>query len=378
MDNEQQRQPKLIESLVGLKVKEICAGYHHSMALTSKSGLYCWGSGWSGQLGTGNTKDLNTPTFVDTFQFNTKCKIVKIAAGYHHSLALTDDGRIYTWGYGEVGQLGHGNSIKRVLTPKCIEGLSDVKFIDISASEHHTLALTSDGKVYSWGLNRFNQLGYSTDDSTYQSTPKVVPIQNIITSISAGTAHSLAVSSDGALYYWGRYVLSGEIFNSPKRLDLPEAFFIKVSTKLNHCLALTNKGEIWAFGYNEHGQCGTSHFKPVNEPTLIKGCNGLFFTDIVAGGNHSLALIGGEGVRDRKVSTGREKRSKTDYSINYDVSKIESLSDILEEEKSLSLLREDILKREKELMKEKEILLEKEKALNQRKKDILKEMGIIP
>lgn len=375
MDNDPQTQPKLIESLVGLNIKKICAGYHHSMALTSKSGLYCWGSGWSGQLGTGKTKDLNTPTFVDTFQFkNGKCKIVKIAAGYHHSLALTDDGMIYTWGYGEVGQLGHGNSNKRVLTPKCIEGLNNIKFVDISASEHHTLALTDDGKVYAWGLNRFNQLGYSTGENTYQSTPKLVPIQSSITSISAGTSHSIAVSSDGALYYWGRYVLSGEIFNTPKRLDLPKTFFVKVSTKLNHCLALTNKGEIWAFGYNEQGQCGTSNFKPVNEPTQIKGCNGLFFTDIIAGGNHSLALVGEQiDIKPRM----REKRSKTDHSIQINKSNVEILNEILEEEKSLAKLREDILNKEKELMKEKELLQEKEKTLNKRKIETLKELGVI-
>lgn len=262
------------------------------MALSTKSQLYSWGSGWSGQLGTGMNADANTPTLVEVPTKQDKSgKLIRLSAGYHHSLAVTDTGRLYAWGTGDAGQLGLGLQKKRTNFPILIASVAHARFVAISASEHHSVALTEEGHVYSWGHNRWKQLGHdaSTPDTT--SVPNQVNTTMTFTRIAAGSAHTLAISKEHQLYYWGRMVLSSELYDTPRLLEATkESTFADVASRVNHCLAVTKTGDLWSFGYNEFGQCGVGHCNPVLAPTLCTAINGLKFSSIVAGGNHSLAL----------------------------------------------------------------------------------------
>jgi alpha-tubulin suppressor-like RCC1 family protein len=288
----------MIEALAQVPIAVIGAGYHHSMALSTKSQLYCWGSGWSGQLGTGTNTDANLPTLVDVPNKQDKSgKLVRLAAGYHHSMALTDSGRIYSWGTGDVGQLGHGPQKKRCSVPSMIASTSNQRFIAISASENHSVALTDDGHVYTWGHNRWKQLGHTFTASDKTHIPQPVSTTVLFTRIAAGSAHTIAVSKDHQLYYWGRMVLSSECFESPKLLEATANItFSDVASRVNHCLMLTKTGDLWSFGYNEFGQCGSGHVNPLFQPILSPVLNGLKFSQVVAGGNHSLALAQHESI----------------------------------------------------------------------------------
>jgi hypothetical protein len=252
-------------------------------------------------LGTGNNKDALLPTLVDVPVKQDKTgKLVRIAAGYHHSMVLTDAGRIYSWGTGDVGQLGHGPTLKRTMSPTLISVASEERFVAISASEHHSVALTDEGRVFSWGHNRWKQLGHDLSSPDKTHTPQAVPTSVTFSRITAGSAHTLAISKDqNQLYYWGRLVLVSECISSPKLLDTcASVSFCDISSRVNHCLALTKTGELWAFGYNEFGQCGVGTFSPVFQPTMSPVQNGLKFSSIVAGGNHSLALAKHESLQN--------------------------------------------------------------------------------
>lgn len=286
------RRPHLVEALTQTPIAVIAAGYHHSMALSTKSQLYCWGSGWSGQLGTGTNKDATLPTLIEVATKQDKTgKLVRVAAGYHHSMALTDSGRVYSWGTGDCGQLGHGPQQKRCLVPTLIAVATDERFVTISASENHSVALTDDGRVYTWGHNRWKQLGHDHTTSDKTHIPQLVPTSVTFTRIAAGSAHTIAISKEAQLYYWGRMLLKSECSNTPQPMQgCDSVLFSDVSTRVNHCLALTKTGELWSFGYNEYGQCGQGHYSSVLTPCNSIVLNGLKFSTIVAGGNHSIAL----------------------------------------------------------------------------------------
>lgn len=304
--------PALIEALAQTQIAVIGAGYHHSMALSTKSALYAWGSGWSGQLGTGETKDAALPTQVEVPSKGDKTgKLVRIAAGYNHSMALTDGGRIYSWGTGDCGQLGHGPQSKRCLTPTLVVAAAAERFVSIAASENHSVALTDDGRVYSWGYNRWKQLGHEHTTSEKTHIPQAVASPILFSRITAGSAHTLAISRDHQLYYWGRMVLKSNCVASPQPLEACAGVaFADVSSRVNHCLALTKSGELWSFGYNEFGQCGLGHSSPVLTPTASTLLSGLKFSSIVAGGNHSLVLAQHESLQSGYIPNSPSSSSE--------------------------------------------------------------------
>lgn len=116
--------------------------------------MYSWGSNYYGQLGLGpHVQSSPRPQLVsairDTF-------IVDIVAGQYHSLALTASGKVFTWGWGVHGQLGH-NNCDNVYIPKQLNFKMPAKLI--AAGQAHSLIVTVDGKLYGFGSNFFGQVG---------------------------------------------------------------------------------------------------------------------------------------------------------------------------------------------------------------------------
>jgi alpha-tubulin suppressor-like RCC1 family protein len=98
--------PQILKPLRDKRVIQIACGEHHSLVLTDKGYLYAWGRGFEGQLGISNTIEVAaTPSFVKYFHKKT---VASIAAGSFHSIAITEEGDLYTWGEGKMGQLGVG------------------------------------------------------------------------------------------------------------------------------------------------------------------------------------------------------------------------------------------------------------------------------
>lgn len=79
-------------------------------------------------------------------------KVVDVVCGYKHTAALTDDGKVYTWGAGKEGELGHGDT-EEVELPKLVEVLKEKKVVKLGAGNGFTIALTDGGELFSWGAN---------------------------------------------------------------------------------------------------------------------------------------------------------------------------------------------------------------------------------
>ncbi len=127
---------------------------------------------------------------------------VKVSIGDYHSLALKNDGTVWAWGNNLYGQLGDGTTEQKPpSSPVQVVGLSDV--IDIAAGEGFSLALKSDGTVWSWGDNSNFKLGYINDGP--QLLPRQIPGLSNITSIKTGYNFSVALHRNGTVYRWGYY-----------------------------------------------------------------------------------------------------------------------------------------------------------------------------
>jgi alpha-tubulin suppressor-like RCC1 family protein len=122
----------------------------HSIAVTAEGGLYTWGAGWAvGHGGDGDTQ-LLVPTKV-TGGESGEARVVLVAAGFGHSMALTASGELYAWGQGDHGQLGHGGK-ENLAVPRVVGGIGEI-VVGMSGGTSHSLVTTAEGRVLAFGSN---------------------------------------------------------------------------------------------------------------------------------------------------------------------------------------------------------------------------------
>ncbi|XP_076387306.1 RCC1 and BTB domain containing protein claret isoform X2 [Megachile rotundata] len=182
--------------IMEVEVLSVSCGHCHTLAVTN-NGVYAWGSSRFGQLGLGKILQCSTPELIT---YLAQEVIIDAVAGQYHSVALTADGRVFTWGWGVHGQLGHGNTDKKIV-PTLITSLLGTVIRYISAGHAHTLALSTEGIVYAFGCNIFGQLGVGSNVKS--SVPIKVLLPEKIFLITTGYFHNLAVSYTNKLYVWG-------------------------------------------------------------------------------------------------------------------------------------------------------------------------------
>ncbi|XP_049430285.1 probable E3 ubiquitin-protein ligase HERC3 [Epinephelus fuscoguttatus] len=161
--------PQHLRSLSVMPLVQIAAGGEQSFALSVSGGVFGWGRNDCGQLGLGDTTDRHTPTPVPCLNMK---KTVHISCGKDHTAILTKTGAVFTFGSGQYGQLGH-NSFNDELRPRLVAELWGAKVTRIACGRHHTLVLTDSKKVYSFGCGEQGQLGHG--EESHPSVP--LPVQ---------------------------------------------------------------------------------------------------------------------------------------------------------------------------------------------------------
>ena len=168
-DQQEQLLPKKLEAFTGQRVVAVSAGSSHSLAITTDGALWSWGGAGDGKLGHGDQQRQLLPKKIEAFAGQ---RVVAVSAGAHHSLAITADGGVWSWGDGEDGQLGHGNQQDQLL-PKKVEAFAGQRVVAVSSGSAHSLAFTADGAVFTWGKGEDGCLGHGEDLSN-QLLPKKV------------------------------------------------------------------------------------------------------------------------------------------------------------------------------------------------------------
>lgn len=283
----------VVVSGLGSGIVALAAGQSHSCAVRNGSVL-CWGDNFNGQLGNSSTSDSPTPVAVSGLGVGA----MTVAAGAAHSCALTDGGAVWCWGNNTYGQLGN-NSYSDSLTPVAVTGLSS-GIIAISAGEHHSCAVTSEGVVLCWGNNSVGQLG--DGGTTNGLVPVVSRLPLAVKAIDIAADHSCAITNGGAVYCWGQNYL-GQLGNNstvdsliPVAVSGLNAGIVMVSTGYSYTCALKVNGVVLCWGSNWSGQLGSnsaSH-SPVPVSVLTAASVTQLEVDAAPSGYvNGMALVGG-------------------------------------------------------------------------------------
>ncbi|CAN6991324.1 unnamed protein product [Brassica rapa subsp. trilocularis] len=270
--------PKLVEALKGTPCKQVAAGLHFSVFLSREGRVFTCGSNTHGQLGHGDTLDSPVPRAVEFFQ--SVGPVVQIATGPSYVLAVTQDGSVYSFGSGSSFCLGHGEQ-QDEHQPRVIQAFKrkGVHILRVSAGDEHAVALDSNGRVYTWGKGYCGALGHG--DENDKITPQVLVSLNncLAVQVCARKRKTFVLVEGGVLYGFGWMGFGSLGFPDrgvsdkvlrPRVLESLKPHRVsQVSTGLYHTIVVTEGGRIFGFGDNERAQLGHDSLRTCLEPTEI-------------------------------------------------------------------------------------------------------------
>jgi alpha-tubulin suppressor-like RCC1 family protein len=247
----------------GTRIRQVAPGCNHALALTSTGTMLAWGDNAVGELGNGTTGGFTaTPVKV---KLPAGVTVRAIAAGCGFSLAIATDGTLYSWGSNDTGQLGSTRTGGHRARPARVQLPPGVSVRAVSGGEDHALAVTTAGQVYAWGANSTGQLGNgSTGHGSGTPARVTLPHGARAATVAAGEGDSLAVTTAGQVLGWGDGAL-GSLGNGhtgispvPGPALLPPGLRVRsVFAGCLHTLAVTVGGSVLAWGDNSSGQLGT-------------------------------------------------------------------------------------------------------------------------
>lgn len=294
--------------------------------------VFSCGSGSSGELGTLDRLDVLTPSAVTIVPYN--CRIVSVALGANYSCALTNNGKVYTFGNGDWGQLGLGSPkafnekaedrTPIVTIPTVIPALEKKFVTAVSSGYAYAMVLTQDHEVYFWGNNNHGQsgLGPASFGLPFRKIEAPVLVETLqgkrIVQLGCGSFFVLALSADGSLYSWGLVDCLGlgtmdaviamckssdelaesvskdrrTVLLTPHRvpIDTPNKI-VKINAGQWHSCAISDKGELFTWGVGFQGRLGHGNKEPYLVPTRVGGAlEGHKVVDVACGSFHTAAL----------------------------------------------------------------------------------------
>ncbi|KAL3825650.1 hypothetical protein ACJIZ3_021679 [Penstemon smallii] len=255
-----QKLPCKVDSLHGSFIKLTSSAKFHSVAVTARGEVYTWGFGRGGRLGHPDFDIHSGQAAVITPRQVTSGlgarRVNTIAAAKHHTVVATEGGEVFTWGSNREGQLGY-TSVDTQPTPRRVSSLK-VRIVAVAAANKHTAVVSEAGEIYTWGCNKEGQLGYGTSNSASNYTPRVVEYLKgkSFTGVSAAKYHTIVLGSDGEVFTWGhrlvtprRVVISRNIkkvgntvlkFHRKERLNM-----VAIAAGMTHSIALTDDGALF-------------------------------------------------------------------------------------------------------------------------------------
>jgi len=285
---EDRAQPAGVEGFFSQTVNA-SGGLFHTCGVKNTGGVWCWGQGSDGQLGSGSTSATASPAAVSGLSSG----VVEVGAGHYHSCARKSDGTVWCWGKNDHGQLGDGTFTSR-LAAALVPGISGARSLAVGGN--HTCIIGGNGGVGCWGSNQYGQLGDggTADRSTPNSVGGV--LASDVVSLSSGSFHTCAVKADGSAWCWG-YNLKGRLGDgtltsrsAPTAVSGLSSGVTQISAGGHQTCALKSDGSVWCWGSNQYGQIGDGTTTDRLVPTPVFG---LPFpaAGVFCGGAHVCALL---------------------------------------------------------------------------------------
>mmetsp|Transcript_39205 Transcript_39205/g.122671 ORF Transcript_39205/g.122671 Transcript_39205/m.122671 type:complete len:407 (-) Transcript_39205:271-1491(-) len=274
---------------------QVEAGERASYALTSAGTVYEWGYNHGMHLPHPRPRALGLPL-----------QVRRLAAGAKHCLALLEGGYIASWGCGYFGQLGHREELSSH-EPRLVERLKPEMLADrvvkVAAGAYHSGAITSQGRLIMWGLNRDGQCAQGHNQNT--AAPEFTRLNDPVREISLGRNHTACIATEAhsledRVYCWGAAGFGRlGVHTSSKYTAVPKlvTYFrhdalADVRCGAYHTLALTRDGSVHAWGYGAEGQCGQGNTLHLRTPRVVEALRrrGAKVVSIAAGNWWSAAV----------------------------------------------------------------------------------------
>jgi alpha-tubulin suppressor-like RCC1 family protein len=240
---------------------------YHSLAIRSDGSVWTWGDDRDGQLGNGAS---GTTSNVPVRAIASGSGVTQVTGGGFQSAVLTSSGAVMAWGDNANGQVGNGNAPNAQLTPVTLAGLANI--VQISGGWAHTVALASDGTVWTWGGNGNGQLGVG--NRTDSDVPVHVAGLTGVIAVSGGDCHTAALRADGTVWTWGCNGV-GELGNG-NFVDslLPIQVIgigdvVQIAARDYHNVVVRADGTVWTWGFNANGQLGNGGTVDSNTPVQV-------------------------------------------------------------------------------------------------------------
>ncbi len=292
---------------VGEKITNVSLGGNHSSAVTSEGRIFTWGSNSSGQLGNARSTFDNIDSLpieiTDRFSLNIGETITKLELGLVHSSAITSDGRIFMWGSNQYGQLGDGSTSRKIIPTDSTNYFNlniEEKIIDVSLGWAQSMAITSEGRIFTWGYNIEGQLGIGTIDLEIHASPIDISENfnlntgETFTEVSLGSFHSSVITNEGRIFTWGlnNYGQLGDgtkVYNDvePNPTEITANFslnegeiIIEVILGTDHSMATTSDGRVFGWGNNTLGQLGETIRRDIYAPVEITSSKAILYQSV--------------------------------------------------------------------------------------------------
>ncbi|KAF6137255.1 hypothetical protein GIB67_036292 [Kingdonia uniflora] len=243
--------------------------------------MLAWGSGEDGQLGIGINEEKDCVCAVKVLQSH---RVSFVVAGSRNSVAISEDGKLFTWGWNQRGTLGHQPESKAEDVPSQVKALGNAKIVQAAIGGWHCLAVDDQGRAYAWGGNEYGQCGDESerkDDNNRALRRDIMIPQRCapklsVRQVAAGGTHSVVLTHEGHVWTWGQPWPPGDIkqISTPVRVQGLEKVKV-IAVGAFHNLALLEEGKLWAWGNNEYGQLGTGDTQPRSQPIPVQGLSDL-------------------------------------------------------------------------------------------------------
>lgn len=319
-DTETKTFPVVVNALKGIDVVAAACGRSHTLFLTSDGIVFACGDNKMGQCGTNqqSVQQITTPTRI---AFKENKRIVKIACGAEFSMIVDSDGRLYSFGHPEHGQLGHNSEGKyftsgnkyafhceyaprRIVTyiEKSREGhvtpVDDVQIVDVACGTNHTLAVDRRHRCYSWGFAGYHRLGHS--ETKNELVPRSIRVFDAPSSsgrgasrVYAGATHSMALDMNGLLYFWGQNKSSGEATMYPKNVPDLCGWKINAVACANRSIFVIADDMCISWGPSPtYGELGYGEGKSKSSTTAqeVKTLDGIHAFEVACGFGHTMII----------------------------------------------------------------------------------------
>jgi len=295
--------PTLVPSMHDTRIVSVASGDRHCLALSAEGEVYSWGDGTDGALGHADGSARAGPRRIDTL-----AHVESVAACICTSAAVADRGRLFTWGRAvwnkKPAGLGYelDPETELQLTPKRVDALSEDRVVGVTLGVSCTLAVTDAGAVFSFGSSRIGALGHGL--STSEVLPRRIEALTEtgwrFVSLAAGNVHSLALAKGGHVYGWGLVVANGhgQEQRTPQLVTaLAGVRVLLVYAQDFSSCAVTEKGELytWGHGFSNNFNLGHGVAALQLTPKRVEALSGVKVAVAAVCGAHTL-VAGEDGV----------------------------------------------------------------------------------